>query len=211
MSAKAEFMKQWMRELAVEHATESSRKARAGAPASAGQAAEAAPASVGPQMESARDIQGVPHLGAFADMDFFYLLSRISWRPREVGDLFKPVDVPPGFVTDLASVPGVFWSIASPQGRHGVAAIVHDWLYWHQDRTRAEADLVFARIMRDLNVSTFKRWVFYYAVRLRAGQWWEQYARDKANGRLEPRILKRFPDRADVTWEEWRKDKSVFV
>jgi hypothetical protein len=39
------------------------------------------------------------------------------------------VNVPPGFRTDFASVPRPFWTIISPWGRHGRAAIVHDFLY----------------------------------------------------------------------------------
>ena len=39
------------------------------------------------------------------------------------------VTVPPGFKTDFASVPRPFWFWISPWGRHGRAAIVHDFLY----------------------------------------------------------------------------------
>lgn len=39
------------------------------------------------------------------------------------------VTVPPGFKTDFASVPRPFWFWLAPWGRHGRAAIVHDFLY----------------------------------------------------------------------------------
>ncbi len=39
------------------------------------------------------------------------------------------VNVPPAFRTDFASVPRPFWSLIAPWGRHGRAAIVHDFLY----------------------------------------------------------------------------------
>jgi uncharacterized protein DUF1353 len=39
------------------------------------------------------------------------------------------VTVPPGFKTDFASVPRPFWFWIAPWGRHGRAAIVHDFLY----------------------------------------------------------------------------------
>jgi hypothetical protein len=39
------------------------------------------------------------------------------------------VAVPPGFATDFASVPRPFWFWIAPWGRHGRAAILHDFLY----------------------------------------------------------------------------------
>ncbi len=39
------------------------------------------------------------------------------------------VNVPPRFKTDFASVPRPFWFWISPWGRHGRAAILHDFLY----------------------------------------------------------------------------------
>jgi hypothetical protein len=39
------------------------------------------------------------------------------------------VTVPPAFKTDFASVPRPFWFWLAPWGRHGRAAIVHDFLY----------------------------------------------------------------------------------
>jgi hypothetical protein len=39
------------------------------------------------------------------------------------------VTVPPAFKTDFASVPRPFWFWLAPWGRHGRAAIIHDFLY----------------------------------------------------------------------------------
>ncbi|MDP9389640.1 MAG: DUF1353 domain-containing protein [Actinomycetota bacterium] len=39
------------------------------------------------------------------------------------------IHVPPGFKTDFASVPRPFWFWIAPWGRHGRAAILHDFLY----------------------------------------------------------------------------------
>lgn len=39
------------------------------------------------------------------------------------------VTAPPGFTTDFASVPRPFWFWIAPWGRHGRAAILHDFLY----------------------------------------------------------------------------------
>jgi hypothetical protein len=53
----------------------------------------------------------------------------------------RAVTVPRGFVTDLATIPVYFWWAIKPTGRHGHAAILHDWLYWEQgsvSSTRAQ-------------------------------------------------------------------------
>jgi len=56
------------------------------------------------------------------------LCEPVSYRLVDTPDS-EVVNVPPGFATDFASVPRVFWAIISPWGRHGRAAIVHDFLY----------------------------------------------------------------------------------
>jgi hypothetical protein len=76
------------------------------------------------------------------------------------------IRVPAGFVTDLASVPRVLWSILPPHGRYAKAAIVHDYLYVHAIRNKAYADKVFLEAMEVLGVPTLKRKAMYLAVRL---------------------------------------------
>lgn len=72
------------------------------------------------------------------------------------------VNVPPQFRTDFASVPRPFWAIISPWGRHGRAAIVHDFLYQLGGVTdvaaqsmrrpsKREADRIFRQAMRVLD------------------------------------------------------------
>ncbi len=39
------------------------------------------------------------------------------------------IHVPAGFVTDLASVPRIFWTLLPPDGKYAKAAIIHDYLY----------------------------------------------------------------------------------
>lgn len=74
--------------------------------------------------------------------------------------------VPAGFVTDLASVPRVFWSLMPPDGKYAKAAIIHDYLYDNGLRTKKQADLIFLDAMRVLNVPRWKRAILYLAVRL---------------------------------------------
>ncbi|WP_348235539.1 DUF1353 domain-containing protein, partial [Salmonella enterica] len=39
------------------------------------------------------------------------------------------IEVAVGFVTDLASVPGIFWSLLAADAEYAKAAIIHDYLY----------------------------------------------------------------------------------
>ena len=56
--------------------------------------------------------------------------------------------IPQGFRTDLASVPGLFWSFVSPQEiAHG--ALLHDYLYSTQTVSRKEADRILYQIIRE--------------------------------------------------------------
>ena len=82
------------------------------------------------------------------------------------------VVVPKGFRTDYASVPKIFRNIINTYGKHGRAAVVHDWLYSSQckiDITRAEADKIFLEIMVEWNVKKYKRLLMYYLVRMFGG------------------------------------------
>jgi len=77
--------------------------------------------------------------------------------------------VPDGFITDFASVPRIVWSIYPPIGKYTKAAIVHDFLYWEQQRSRKECDLIMHEAMRVSGCSWYTCQVFYDAVRI--GGW----------------------------------------
>lgn len=100
------------------------------------------------------------------------------------------VRVEPGFITDFASVPRIFWNILPPWGKYGEAAVIHDHLYrtlgeveslesknGKKHLTRWQCDLVFRRAMKDLGVAAWKRWVMWAGVRI--GGWipWHKYKR----------------------------------
>jgi hypothetical protein len=82
------------------------------------------------------------------------------------------VNVPPGFVTDFASVPRPVWFWIAPWGRHGRAAIVHDFLYRNGSVTdvaarqmrrpsKAEADRIFRDAMAVLDHAILGRSTFW--------------------------------------------------
>jgi Protein of unknown function (DUF1353) len=159
-------------------------------------------------------VGGATLLMPFADQDYWIVYQPIGWIPdTNDGPGVIRADVERGFITDFASVPSYLWGILQRTGKYGNAAIYHDWLYWKQDElpgnSRAVADRVFDRAMNDMGVDAVTRNLMWAAVRVFGGEYWDETAKSKATG--EKRVLKRFPDRADVTWEEWRKKPDVFA
>lgn len=103
------------------------------------------------------------------------------------GDGDELIVVPPGFVTDLASVPRFVWSFYPPDGPWAKAAIIHDYLYftrgtgeWRdevgitRDRpySRKEADDILREAMADRQVGRWEQFVIWASVRLGGGGGW---------------------------------------
>lgn len=84
--------------------------------------------------------------------------------------------VPAGYITDFASIPASFRWLLERIGIHQKAAVVHDYLLTdrinHEDPAMAvssrDADGIFRRILRELDVPFSTRWVMWAAVRLGA-------------------------------------------
>ena len=76
------------------------------------------------------------------------------------------IDVPAGYVTDLASVPRALLTIFPPHGRYAKAAIIHDYLYANALGSKRWADRVFLEAMGVLGVPKWRKWTMYLAVRL---------------------------------------------
>ncbi|ECH9713658.1 DUF1353 domain-containing protein [Salmonella enterica subsp. enterica serovar Javiana] len=100
------------------------------------------------------------------------MLDHYLWRIHEPFEFYLSDDnsdiisVPAGFITDLASVPRIFWTLLPPDGKYAKAAIIHDWMYDNALRTKKEADLIFLDGMTVLGVPRWKRTIMYYAVKL---------------------------------------------
>ncbi len=138
---------------------------------------------------------------------WFWLHDPIGWEPNPGDDpQHLPVDVPKGFVTDLASTPWYLWSLLPNNGLYLHAAIIHDWLYWNQPRPRDEADNILWIDMTDLKVGYWTRQAIYQGAHLWGKCAWVANAALKNSG--EKRQLKRFPDNAVVSWDEWKKDPA---
>ena len=101
----------------------------------------------------------IPKVTPFVDWDYYFLEGTLEWIANP-GQNFSPVEVPKGFVTDLASVPAILWSVFPKTGRYAYAAIVHDYLYWTQAVSREEADSVLKAAMdikNDLRAALARR------------------------------------------------------
>ena len=151
---------------------------------------------------------GALHLSRFKG-PIYFLTKSIGWKPNTGQEVFNEIHVPKGFVTDLTSIPQIFWSILRPDGEYTYPAIIHDFLYWTQTLSREEADMVFKLSMEDFGISTAKSFVIYEAVRLGGQSAWDENTKLKALG--ENRILKRFPQDPRTQWEDWKKRTDVFV
>lgn len=85
--------------------------------------------------------------------------------------------VPVGFQTDFASIPSLFWTLLPPDGGYSAAAVIHDFLYFTQTRTRLASDRIFLEAMQVLKVNVFKRLIMYRAVRTFSWIPWNRHAK----------------------------------
>jgi hypothetical protein len=82
------------------------------------------------------------------------------------------IEVPAGFVTDLASIPRPLWAIFPPDGNYAPAAVIHDWLYRNNalhSFNRGQCDGFLLEGMEQLGVNWFKRKIIWSGVRV--GGW----------------------------------------
>lgn len=149
------------------------------------------------------------YFGRFKEPVYF-LTAPIIWKPNpnQIGKA-QPVEAPAGFVTDLASVPSVFFSLLRPDDDYAYAAIIHDYLYWTQTRRRDEADSIIKYAMEDFNVANWKKQSIYAAVVAAGQSAWDNNARKKQAG--EKRILTKYPPNARTTWSDWKRQPDVFA
>lgn len=167
---------------------------------------EAAASWIDAWIKSSRTANDPLYLGRFAD-PIYFLRSPITWSPNPGQDV-PQATVPSGFVTDFASIPRVFWSLLPPDGTYTYAAIIHDYLYWSQAGTRADADLVLKYAMEEFNVNAAAVAAIYSGVRVGGQFAWDDNRSRRTSG--EKRILKLFPEDPKVTWAQWQKRADAF-
>ena len=90
-------------------------------------------------------------------------------RPYRAIWHWSRIDVPAGFITDLASVPRIARSIIPQIGNQNGPSVIHDWCYRHNWKTRALSDGLFLAAMKVAGVNWLRRNIIYSAVRV--GGW----------------------------------------
>ena len=102
------------------------------------------------------------------DQDFLYqsaLVPPASAPPGSTAPALPAITIPAGFVTDLASIPRLFWNILPPFGKYTEAAVVHDWIYRNHAYPRAICDAILLEAMQLCGVGWFQRQLIYRNVR----------------------------------------------
>ena len=97
----------------------------------------------------------------------------VVWRGRKV-------EVPAGFASDGASVPGCCQRLISPplDWRTLRAALCHDYLYRYGQKrwSRRDADRLFRQLCRQDRLSCWRALLAYWGLRLFGGAVWKRYA-----------------------------------
>jgi len=99
-------------------------------------------------------------------------------------------------MTDFTSVPPIFRVLVSKWGRYGNATVIHDYLYWTQKCTRKEADDLFHNGMEVMEVSAWRVFIIYWAVRLMGSCAWRGNIKKKEGF---DRIAAKWPERITDT------------
>ena len=147
-----------------------------------------------------------PLLRGFVDGTNWMLQSPMI---HEIGkNSSRVVIVPRGFVTDLASIPQPLQILRGrnpDNGPYTRAAVVHDYLYWRQDCTRAQADNIMAVAMTEAGVSALERRLVYEAVRHFGQAAWDTNRRAREAGLF--RTVAPPHDQVPLTgtWAEYRE------
>lgn len=84
--------------------------------------------------------------------------------------------VPPGFVTDFASVPRVPFIYSMLGNQVHEAAVLHDWVYSPKCKepwTREQADDVLYEAAVLSGIPKYKAWLIWFAVRCFGGQFYK--------------------------------------
>lgn len=122
-----------------------------------------------------------------------------------IGDTHQAITIPQGFVTDYASIPPWLRWLFPRQSDYSRAAAVHDYLYWSQICTKAQADNILMIAMKELHVSPMRRTMIYQGVHQWGQSAWNRDAAERKAG--EPKVI---PERyyslaTDHTWPQARQ------
>jgi len=97
------------------------------------------------------------------DKKYYILKSTLSFKSK-TGII---ITIKPGFITDGASIPKMFWGIIGcPLNAQYIgSAIIHDGLYKSHALTKKESDLMFKEMLEHNQVHKIKINAMYYALK----------------------------------------------
>jgi hypothetical protein len=81
----------------------------------------------------------------------------------------EKINVRKEFVSDLATIPRIFWPIFPPDASYSQAAVLHDWLCFHgglveKKYSSKQSARIFYEAMLVLNVSKITANIIYFSV-----------------------------------------------
>lgn len=92
-----------------------------------------------------------------------------NWRvdaPFDVlDDVLGKIEVPLNFISDLGSIPRIFWNVIPPDGPATAGYLIHDYLYATQLHTQYDADNCLLRLLKFLGIGWFARYTIYWNLR----------------------------------------------
>lgn len=153
--------------------------------------------------ESTRQRAVSASLGRFGDA-VHYLTQPLTWS-QESSLGRRVVEVPKGFVVTFKIIPNVTLNADFLGGPEASAIIVHEYLYWTQATSRAEADVLLQAMLKDAGIMG---WYVRSAVEARGKAVWDEFASQKQAG--ERRVLREFPHNQEIGWQDWKKRPDVF-
>jgi hypothetical protein len=128
-----------------------------------------------------------PFVRAFPDGAHWMLQSPLIHETGK-NTPYRVIVVPRGFVTDFASIPRplqVLRGLLPTTERYGIAALVHDYLYWRQDCTREQSDNIMEQAMMEAGVPLLERRIIREGVRQFGQSAWEANRRARAAGLIK--------------------------
>ena len=143
----------------------------------------------------------------FADGTYWFLIRPLDY---EIEHTDIHVCVPRGFVTDFASIPRPFWWLLPTWGKYGPPSIVHDYLYWDQRCTRAQADALMSLAMEESRVRPWWRHLIHGALRMGGGFAWRSNARARRAGEDREMPEQFIPGATEPTLT-WQNVKATMV
>jgi hypothetical protein len=148
------------------------------------------------------------YLRRFSD-PVYYLYRPFTWLHQKAGDSeVTEIHIPAGFVVTFDSIPKSAWILLQGDPAATKALVIHEYLYWTQSMSRAEADEIFRLTLEGTTNKTLTPTLL-SAVKLLEQPSWDKYKTLKSQG--ERRTLKNLPTDPKAKWSDIKNQQKLFV